>query len=90
MKGIDFKNAAIGLLLGVCVMLTLGVGGRGGAGGRGGIGGGGIADIGRYEVQAVGNSTSCFVIDSSTGRIWISRSNAQSDYLGSPQEWGKK
>ena len=79
MKGIDFKSAVIGLLLGVCVMLALGAGGSG------------IAEIGRYEVRAAGNSaTVCYVIDSTTGRTWQRRSSNSGSYLGSPQEWDKK
>ena len=79
MKGIDFKSAVIGLLVGVCLMLALGAGG------------GQIADIGRYKVSAAWNlSSACFVIDTATGRTWIRRSSSNGSDMGSPEEWDKE
>ncbi len=79
MKSIDFKSAVIGLLLGVCVMLVLGAGGIG------------TTNIGRYRIVRVGtSSTTCFVIDSATGRVWRKNSYVQGGYMGSPEEWDNK
>ncbi len=79
MKGIDFKSAVIGLLFGVCVMFVLGAGASD------------IADVGRYQVSAAGDSGSaCYVIDSATGRTWRRYSNTQGSYIGSPEAWDEK
>ncbi len=78
MKGIDFKSAVIGLLLGVCVMFVFGAGG------------GGTADIGRYRIAGADDSGSfCFVIDSATGRTWKKYRSGQNGYMGSPEDWDK-
>ena len=79
MKGIDFKSAVIGVLLGVCVILALGAGGDK------------VTEIGRYRISAVGYpSSACYVIDSVTGRMWIRRSPDQGSYMGSVQEWEQR
>ena len=79
MKGIDYKSAVIGLLLGACLILALGAGGKG------------DADLGRYRISAVGYpSSACYVIDSTTGRMWIRRSNTQGSFMGSPDEWEQR
>jgi len=79
MKNFDSKSAVIGLLLGVCVMLVVGAGGNG------------SSEAGRYRVCPAGDTSStCYVIDTSTGHVWWRyASNRGSDY-GCPAEWDEQ
>jgi len=79
MKKIDVKSCVIGLLLGVCVMLVVGAGGEK------------SSEVGRYRISLSGESpSSCWVIDSATGRLWRIQSSTYSRSYGSPDEWDKK
>ena len=80
MKGIDFKSAVIGVLLGVCVMFVFGAGGSR------------AANIGRYRIVAASGASSnyCFVIDSATGHTWKKYKSGQNGSMGSPEEWDKQ
>jgi len=79
MKNFDSKSAVIGLLLGVCVMLVIGAGGNG------------SSEVGRYRISAAGDSkNSCFVIDTSTGRVWLRYSPTQGSDYGSPEDWDEQ
>ncbi len=79
MKKIDVKSCVIGLLLGVCVMLVIGAGGNG------------SSEVGKYRISAAGDSTtSCFVIDTATGRTWRRFTATQGSYYGCPEGWDMK
>ena len=69
---IDFKNLALGLLLGICLMLAIASADNGGDE--------------RYQCCAAGNSDQAvFVIDTQTGQTWrMSRTDTFD--LGTPQQ----
>ena len=77
MKTIDTKSVLIGLLLGACVLLALGAA----TGNR--------ADIGRYQIACPDQQTTCFVIDTTTGRVWYRYSRSSGGSYGSPEQWNK-
>ncbi len=79
MKTINTKSFLIGLLFGVCALLALGA-----ASGK-------QEDVGRYQVVCpyTNSSSTCFVIDTTTGRLWKRRSRSSGDAYGSPAEWDK-
>jgi len=79
MKKIDVKSAVIGTLVGVCLMLVIGAGGNG------------SSEVGRYRISAAGDSnTSCFVLDTVTGRVWRRITSTQGSDYGCPEDWDKK
>lgn len=77
MKTIDTKSLLIGLLFGVCILLTLGA-----ASGK-------QEEVGRYNI-ASGHQGTCFVIDTKTGQVWQRYSTSSGNSYGSPVEWNKK
>ncbi len=79
MKTIDTKSLLIGLLFGVCAFLALGA-----ASGK-------QEDVGRYQVVCpyTNSSSTCFVIDTTTGQVWQRRSRSSGADYGSPDTWDK-
>ena len=78
MKTIDTKSVLIGLLFGVCILLALGA-----ASGK-------QADVGRYRIACPDHQSTCFVIDTKTGKVWTKyNSGSRGEYYGSPAEWEK-
>jgi hypothetical protein len=78
MKTIDTKSVLIGLLFGVCILLTLGA-----ARGK-------LEDVGRYEIACPGQPNTCFVIDTTTGQLWQKHSRSSTNSYGSPVEWERE
>jgi len=77
MKKIDIKSLLVGMILGVCILFALGAA----SGSR--------ADIGKYQVVCLDNSSTCFVIDTTTGQVWQRFSHSKGNDLGSPEKWNK-
>ncbi len=79
MKTINTKSFLIGLLFGVCAFLALGA-----ASGK-------QEDVGRYQVVCphTNSSSTCFVIDTTTGQVWQRYSRSSGSDYGSPDTWGK-
>ncbi len=77
MKTVDTKSLLIGLLFGVCILLALGA-----ASGH-------QRDIGRYQIACPDSSVTCFIVDTTTGRLWSRHSRVSGADYGYPATWDK-
>ena len=78
MKAIDTKSFMIGLLFGICLFLALGAAG------------GGREEVGGYQIACPDAQNTCFVVDTTTGRVWKRYSGSSGEGYGSPADWNAK
>ncbi len=78
MKTIDTKSVLIGLLFGICAVLALGA-----------VGGSQRTNVGRYQIACPDSQATCFVVDTTTGRLWKRHSGTGGSDYGYPATWEK-